>query len=396
MPREGPIHTPNKFHPHSARTLRSEGPLYVAQIEERFLTALGMTFRRLKRHSPAATAIVASVTLLLVFSSLAQAQSQNSDTAQAATSFSLAELGLPQHTYGAIRGKVVDQNGDAVVGAQVKLIGDQQSVLQQVQCDENGQFAFDHVPPGAYQLTIEAQGFKPQTISRAVTAGGNSVVPQITLSLAMQVTEVTVRPPTVEIAQEQVKDEEHQRILGIIPNFYVTYKDAAPLNARQKFHLALKATTDPAVYVGVGVIAAMDQAGDRFSGFGQGAEGYAKRYGASFANLNSGLWLGGAVIPSLIKQDPRYFYNGTGSKRSRFLYAVSRTFICKGDNQRWQPNYSSVGGDFAAAALSTTYIPTNNRGGLIVENAGIALAATASINVLEEFLLQRVTSHKRN
>jgi hypothetical protein len=141
----------------------------------------------------------------------------------------------------------------------------------------------------------------------------------------------------------------------------------------------------------------VDQATNRFSGYGQGAQGYAKRYGASYANFASGLWIGGAILPSILKQDPRYFYKGTGSKRSRFLYAVSRPFICKGDNQRWQPNYSSVLGDLAAGGLSNLYIPERDRHGaaLTFENAGIALGTSAAINVLQEFVLRRPTSKRQ-
>ena len=104
----------------------------------------------------------------------------------------------------------------------------------------------------------------------------------------------------------------------------------------------------------------------------------------------------GKQIP-ILKQDPRYFYKGTGSKRSRFLYAVSRPFICKGDNQRWQPNYSSVLGDLAAGGISNLYIPERDRHGarLTFENAGIALGTTAAINILQEFVLRRFTSKRQ-
>jgi len=127
------------------------------------------------------------------------------------------------------------------------------------------------------------------------------------------------------------------------------------------------------------------------------ARNYAKRYGASYANFASGLWIGGAILPSILKQDPRYFYKGTGSKGSRFLYAVSRPFICRGDNQRWQPNYSSVLGDLAAGGISNLYIPERDRHGarLTFENAGIALGTTAAINVLQEFVLRRITSKRQ-
>jgi hypothetical protein len=243
-----------------------------------------------------------------------------------------------------------------------------------------------------------AEGFVTQTISNTLRPGEDYVVPPITMSLAMVVTEVRASPPMEEIAQEEFKDLEQQRVLGIVPNFYVSYVgEAAPLSPKRKFELALKATTDPVTMVAVAAIAGVDQATNRFSGYGQGAQGYAKRYGASYANFASGLWIGGAVLPSILKQDPRYFYKGSGTKRSRFLYAVSRPFICKGDNQRWQPNYSSVFGDLAAGGLSNLYIPERDRHGarLTFENAGIALGTSVAINVLQEFVLHRITSRKQ-
>jgi hypothetical protein len=146
----------------------------------------------------------------------------------------------------------------------------------------------------------------------------------------------------------------------------------------------------------VSIVAGVNQASDRFSGYGQGAQGYAKRYGASYANFTSGLFIGGAVLPSLLKQDPRYFYKGTGTTRSRLLYAISRTVITKGDNQRWQPNYSSVLGDLAAGGLSNLYIPERDHHGakLTFQNAGIAMGTSALINVLQEFVLRKITSKR--
>jgi hypothetical protein len=304
-----------------------------------------------------------------------------------------------QQTYGTISGRVVDQTGNSIAGANVKLTDNQEGVLQEVQSDDEGQFAFPRVSAGPLQLTIVAEGFATQTVSSTLHSGENYSLPPITLFLAMQVTEIRVSPSTEDIAQEQLKDQEKQRIFGMVPNFYVSYlgEEAAPLTSKQKFQLALKATTDPVSVAAVGVIAGVNQAADRFSGYGQGAQGYAKRYGAAYGNLASGLFIGGAVLPSLLKQDPRYFYKGTGTKRSRFLYAISRTVICKSDNQRWQPNYSSILGDLAAGGISNLYIPEKDRHGarLTFENAAIGIATSATINVLQEFVLHKITSRRQ-
>jgi hypothetical protein len=346
------------------------------------------------------------VTLVNPFSSAAVAPSQHlhEDHSGQANVPAVPESSLPggaqaqQKSYGTVSGRVVDQNGNGVAGTNVQIRYDQESAIQEVQSDEDGRFAFDGVPPGPFQLTTEGEGFTTRAISNTLRPGEDYVVPPITMSLATVVTVVRVSPSTEEIAQEEFKDLEQQRVFGIVPNFYVSYfGEAAPLTPKRKFELALKATTDPVTTVAIATIAGVNQATDRFSGYGQGAQAYAKRYGASYANFASGLWIGGAILPSILKQDPRYFYKGTGTKRSRFLYAVSRPFICKGDNQRWQPNYSSVFGDLAAGGLSNLYIPERDRHGaaLTFENAGIALGTTAAINVLQEFVLRRHTSKRQ-
>lgn len=362
------------------------------QIPERSLT------RNLK-PGPKGTLITTAI--LLVFVELgtlalgSAAQATPAAQAQGAESRSAAKTQQP----GAIVvGRVIDPTGKGVPGADVVLMRDQQSVLDEVQSDDDGRFTFAHVSPGSLHLKVAAEGFATAEIAGTMIPGENYVFPEVKLSLVTQVTEIRVSPPPDEIAQEQFKEEVKQRVFGVVPNFYVTYPgNPAPLNPKQKFQLALKASTDPVSLSAVGVIAGVNQASDRFSGYGQGSKAYAKRYGASYANFTSGLFIGGAVLPSILKQDPRYFYKGTGTKRSRFLYAVSRVFICKGDNQRWQPNYSSILGDLAAGGLSNLYIPERDRHGanLTFQNAGIAMGTSAVIDVLQEFVLRKVTSKRQ-
>jgi len=345
------------------------------------------------------------LSFLLFFCSPAVAQTQPLD--QQAAELKVPDAPAPalsadaqpqQKTSGVVNGRVVDQTGTGVAGANVTLTRDQDSVIQEVQSDEDGHFAFANVAPGSLQVTIVADGFTAQMISGTLLPGENYLFPQITLSLATQITEVRVSPSAKEITQEELKDLEKQRVFGIVPHFYVSYVgEAAPLTSTQKFHLAVRTATDPMSIASVSVIAGINQATDRFSGYGQGGEGYAKRYGASYATFASGLFIGGAVLPSLFKQDPRYFYKGSGTTRSRLLYALSRVVICKGDNQKWQPNYSSILGDLAAGGISNLYIPERDRHGaaLTFENAGIGLATSAVIGVLQEFVLHRVTSHRQ-
>jgi hypothetical protein len=370
----------------------------------RALRALG-NLRRTTRLNLSTRVIFRAVAVAALFFgvTLVNSLSVEAATPQLPHDDPLSQTNVPaappqQKNYGTVSGRVVDQNGNAVAGTNVQIKSSLESAIQEVQSDEDGRFDFDRVPPGPFLLTTTGEGFVTQTLSHTLRPGESYVVPPITMSLATVVTEVRVSPSIEEIAQDEFKDLEQQRVLGIIPNYYVSYVgEAAPLTPRRKFELALKATTDPVTTVAVATIAGVDQATNRFSGYGQGAQGYAKRYGASYANFASGLWIGGAILPSILKQDPRYFYKGTGSKRSRFLYAVSRPFICKGDNQHWQPNYSSVLGDLAAGGLSNLYIPERDRHGaaLTFENAGIALGTSAAINVLQEFVLHRLTSRRQ-
>lgn len=297
----------------------------------------------------------------------------------------------PQVT-GSIGGAVVDRTGAVIAGARVKLI--RHDLSQEVSSGADGQFSFTNVTAGPFQLTITFSGFAPQTSSGILQAGEIHRVPPITLAIASADTQVQVSPLTAEVAQDQLKVEEKQRVLKVIPNFYVSYiPDAAPLNSKQKFELAWKTLIDPVSFVVTGAVAGVQQSQNSFAGYGQGAQGYAKRYGASYGDLASGTLIGAAILPSLLKQDPRYFYKGTGSKRSRILYALANSVICKGDNGHWQTNYSSILGNLAAGGLSNLYYPADDRNGarLTFENAAIGIGATGAVNLFEEFLVRKFT-----
>ena len=298
------------------------------------------------------------------------------------------------HLPGRVSGTVVDGTGAQVAGARVRLLREGGLVSQDADSDQDGQFSFTNVAPGPFQLKITAAGFAQQTVSGMLRPGEFRTVEPISLAVATAVTEVDVSDSQAEVAQEQIKEQEKQRVLGVIPNFYVSYvPDAAPLNTKQKFELAWKTTIDPVSFALVGVIAGIQQANNSFSGYGQGAQGYGKRYGASFADFAAGTFIGGAVLPSLLKQDPRYFYKGTGTRRSRVLYALANAVICKGDNKKWQPNYSSMLGSLAAGGISNLYYPAKDRNGarLTFENALIGIGASAGANLIEEFLVPRFT-----
>src|SRR6516165_1368436 len=178
-----------------------------------------------------------------------------------------------QKVSGTVSGSVVGQDGVAVAGAQVKLTLEGQSVGQEVMTSEDGKFTFRNVPPGSFQLTITSEGFSVHTSTGVLHSAENLAVPPISMVLATNVTKVRVELSPIEIAQEQMND--------------------------------------PAYFVAAGAVAGIQQARNEFSGYGQGAQGYAKRYGATFADFTISNFLGNAVLPSIFKQDPRYFYKGT-------------------------------------------------------------------------------------
>jgi hypothetical protein len=307
-----------------------------------------------------------------------------------------ADVSGQSQNHGSISGAVVDQTGTPVVSAHVKLAREGQSGEQEVISDGEGHFTFNGVPSGTFQLTVSAPGFAPQQQSGALSAAEGLELPPLVLTIAAATTEVQVRVTNYELAEEQIKVQETQRVLGVIPNFYVTYQqDALPLHPRQKFELAWKTNVDPVTFAASGAFAGVEQAENGFSGYGQGAHGYAKRYGASYGDAFIGTMIGGALLPSLFKQDPRYFYKGSGTKGSRILYALANAVICKGDNGRWQPDYSGILGSLAAGGISNLYYPASSRNGawLTFENTFIGIGGSAVANLFQEFVVRKLTPH---
>jgi hypothetical protein len=224
--------------------------------------------------------------------------------------------------------------------------------------------------------------------------GEFKILPPITLSVSAVATSITVRGNTEQLAEEQLHIAEHQRVVGVIPNFYSSYDwNAPPMLAKQKFQLGIRSVLDPVSFLSVAGVAGAEQYQGVFPAYGSGLEGYGKRYGAALANHVSGTLLGRAVYPSIFHQDPRYFYKGNGSIGSRVLYAISATVIARGDDGRWKPNYSKVLGNFSAAAISNLYYPAADRGASLVLWNGLAdMGGDALANLIREFILKRFTS----
>lgn len=286
-------------------------------------------------------------------------------------------------------GTVTDVNAEPVPGATVILQGTAPGERQTATTNSDGFFEIDDIKPSIpFRVTVSAEGFAKWRSSVTLDPGESDILTGITLHIEELRTTVIVSPETTEqIATEQVQTELKQRGLGIIPNFYEVFEsNPAPLTAKLKFSLALKELTDPITVSGVGLLAGVGQAGGGAS-YEDGAEGFGQRFTTNYYNQITDIMIGGAILPVVLHQDPRYFYQAKGSKLSRTLHAISAVFIAKGDNGRWQPNYSSLGGDLASAAISNLYYPQQDRGvGLIFENFGVETGVHIGVRLLQEFV----------
>lgn len=294
-----------------------------------------------------------------------------------------------------ISGTVLDPNGSEVQEAQVKLTRSAGTVVGVVQTGSDGEFKFAGLVPGAYRVTVTGPGMGTY-VSPVIKLQADDfrIVPQIVLPVASTSSAVTVMGDKEEIAEEQVHIAVQQRVLKVFPNFYSTYDwNAPPMETKQKFQLAFRAMIDPMAFAGAAGVAGAEQYYNIFPSYGGGIQGYAKRYAAAYANDFSGRMFSSAIFPSIFHQDPRYFYRGSGTVRTRALYAMSAAVIARGDNGHWQPNYSEILGNFAAGALSNLYYPSDSRGvTLTLGNALIETAGRAGTNLVREFILRGITS----
>lgn len=297
---------------------------------------------------------------------------------------------IAQQGRGTISGVITDIDGDFIPGATVSL-----DALH-VMSDVEGKFLLANVPAGNFTLLITSKNSLAASFSGSLAGGQLLQEPPIVLLAAANM-DVEVTASAHDLAEAELKGEVQQRIFAVLPNFYVTYDwHAAPLSTRQKFRLAARNVIDPANFVVEAIAAGIEQANNTFSGFGPGPAGYWKRYAAGYGDLISGTYFAGAILPSLFHQDPRYFYMGHGTVKRRAGYALAAAVIARGDNGKWQPNYSSVLGGLAAAGLSNAYYPAENRNGasLTFVNLGIGVASDAISNLVQEFAFHRLTTHK--
>jgi len=296
---------------------------------------------------------------------------------------------------GAIRGKVVDSSDAAILGAVITIedaVGNRRTTVT----DEDGAFQISSLPLGNYNVKVSASGLSDWTeanVPASVNPESNPLV--AVLQVAPTRTTVTVGVSPEELATEQVNQQLKQRAWGILPNYYVTYEpNPAPLSPAQKAHLAWRTLLDPATFAAVGITAGIQQERNSYRQFGQGAEGYAKRFGAAYGITANGIVITTVVADSLLHQDPRYFYSGQGTKGQRARYAIKSAFRTKGDNGKWQPPYASIVGMIASAEISQAYLPgSRTQYTLLGRSLLFRFGGLMGLNLAEEFLLKKVTTN---
>jgi len=304
---------------------------------------------------------------------------------------------VPTTKTGSILGTVVDSNNDTIPSATIVLqrpFGDPLTFVTK----DDGSFAFHNVMPGIpYQINVAAEGLAEWNSSVTVEPGQDKTLPEIKLRILAVQRAVTVSYSSKEVAAQQLKAEEQQRVLGFIPNVYVVYEPhPEPLTTRMKFELAYKDLTHPVFFARTAAWAGVEQAAG-LRNYPQNTRGYGERLGTGLADgVTEGL-IGNAVLPSLLHQDPRYFYQGSGTKKSRALHAVLAAFICKGDNGAWQPNYSTWGGSLISSSISLAYYPSSDRNARhVFGNFGIGMGLHVAGGLAQEFILGKFTSRGKH
>jgi len=305
----------------------------------------------------------------------------------------------PGANSGSLAGFIVDTDGDSIGAARITLTRTGQpppgnSPAPATTSTSDGRFTFPSVPSGPFNISVAAAGFAPQQITGELQPGEDRELPDIVL-LSGSTTNIQVTASQEDIAQAQVQEEVKQHVLGFIPNFYVSYvSDPIPLSPRQKTELGFRTMVDPMSFVLNGAAAGIEQATNIYA-WGQGAQGYGKRYAAAYGTLLTSTLIGNIALPIVFKQDPRYYYKGTGSVPSRAFYAIANAVVCKGDNHHWQLDYSGFLGSIAASGIADAYYPAVNRAGagLIFEGTAIGTGLAAVQNLIQEFIVRRLTPH---
>jgi hypothetical protein len=271
------------------------------------------------------------------------------------------------------------------------------------------------VPQLPVEIAINAAGSSSSLLDEEQTAQPQTTPVQPTSSGQA---DTTKKPMTDEqkknASEEELQKELHQRIGVVVPNFNAVLDgNNLPLTPGQKMRASFRSAIDP-YQVGLALFtSAIGQAQNSHSssdpipgtnpvqymkeGYQQGWDAYGKRFGAAFTDQFNGTILGNGVFPVLLHQDARYFRMGTGPVKKRFLYALSTTIRCKGDNGNWQPNFSNLLGNLAAGGISNLYYPKDDRGfGLTIEQGFLVTAEGAFGALLIEFAPDVIRHFQKN
>ena len=202
---------------------------------------------------------------------------------------------------------------------------------------------------------------------------------------------------TPQGSDQALKSAEKQRMLGVMPAFNVVEEGyAPPLKPRSKFELWYKSAIDPFTFAVAGLGAGIEQAENSYPEYHQGFEGFAKRYGAGYADSVDGGFWGNAVLPVLFKQDPRYFRMAHGPKKRRLVYALFSTVRSKGDNGKWQPAYANVLGNLISGGIANVYYPASSRGAGLTFERGFTVTAEGALGAIAyEFYPDTIVYLKR-
>ena len=171
-----------------------------------------------------------------------------------------------------------------------------------------------------------------------------------------------------------------------VPLPHYTSAKLCTLKLKNKFALFVQDSLDPVVFLSTAFDAGLDQAEDTDPSYGQGAEGYGRRFGAEFAGQASSRFLKDFAYPSIFSEDPRYYRLAHGKVGRRLLHAVEHAVVAHRDNGKQMFNFSEWLGTASTSVLSNTYHPDNRRGfAPAAERVGYSILQDMGFDVLREF-----------
>jgi hypothetical protein len=298
-----------------------------------------------------------------------------------------------------ISGVVSDIQGGLIPGAHIlaERAGANPFESQETTASNLGHFRFSDLPAGTYSITITAPGFENYRLANIVLKPGESYsLPEVALPIARTSADATVTITEEQLAEVELNDQLHQRVLGILPNYYTSYIwDAAPLTMRQKFKLAIRSATDPVFFATTGISAGISLARNDDPEYGTGVSGYFERYGSDYGGALVGRVVTSVLLNSLFHEDPRYFVMTNGSILARSWHAVSSTFMQRGDDLRFHPAYANFIGSATTAVIVSSWDQgsTTSVGQRVLNDTVLDLGSEAIRNLAREFLFRHLARH---